>query len=196
MKHALGSVRGRALLLVIGVMLLAFAAAGCGGSKAPSVASLGTTSAGTATSTSGAGAAKASQSSFATCMTSHGFAATIGSAANASSGTISIAGVMFNGVDPNSPQFQSAMQACHTLLPGGGPPALTPAQQAEQAKALASFAACMRKHGVASFPDPNGQGKFPFGSLQQLNMSSTLFQTANKACESLLSKGAGRIRFG
>lgn len=25
-----------------------------------------------------------------------------------------------NGVDPNSPQFKSAMQTCHKLLPGGG----------------------------------------------------------------------------
>jgi hypothetical protein len=26
-----------------------------------------------------------------------------------------------NGLDPHSPQFQKAMQACHSLLPGGGP---------------------------------------------------------------------------
>jgi hypothetical protein len=28
---------------------------------------------------------------------------------------------MITGVNPNSPQFQSAMQACRSLMPGGGP---------------------------------------------------------------------------
>lgn len=29
--------------------------------------------------------------------------------------------IRFKGVDPSSPQFQSAQQACHSVLPGGGP---------------------------------------------------------------------------
>ena len=29
----------------------------------------------------------------------------------------------FTGIDPNTPQFQKAMQACRSLLPGGGPQA-------------------------------------------------------------------------
>jgi hypothetical protein len=30
-------------------------------------------------------------------------------------------GFLITGVDPNSPQFQSAQQACQSLMPGGGP---------------------------------------------------------------------------
>ena len=70
-------------------------------------------------------------------------------------------GVMITGdIGPSSPQFQSAQRACAKFLPGGGPPQLTPAQKAERARALAALAACMRKHGVSKFPDPNGQGGF------------------------------------
>jgi hypothetical protein len=98
-------------------------------------------------------------------------------------------------VDPSSPQFQAAMQACRRFLPGGGPPALTPAQQAEHAKALASFAACMRKKGVASFPDPDGQGRLPFGALSKLDQSAPLFSTAYKACQTFLPKFGPQITF-
>jgi len=129
-------------------------------------------------------------------MTSHGFAASLGSADSAGSRTLSVFGVQFNGVDPSSPQFQSAMQACHTFLPGGGPPALTPAEQAEHAKGMANFAGCMRKHGVPSFPDPNGQGMFSPDSLEQLDPSSPLFQSAYKTCLSLMPKVGPRLAFG
>jgi hypothetical protein len=181
------------LIFVIGLTLLAFVAAGCGGSKSPAVASLGTTSSAGATST---GTPKASTNAFASCMTSHGFTPYLGSAADAGSRTLSVFGVQFNGVDPSSLQFQSAMQACRTFLPGGGPPTLTPAQQAAHAKGMASFAGCMRKNGVPSFPDPNGSGMFSPSSLEQLNPSSPLFQTAYKACLSLMPKVGPRLSFG
>jgi hypothetical protein len=197
MKHKLGPADIRALMFVTGLVLLAFVAAGCGGSKSPAVASLATTaSAGTTTTTSGAGTTKASPNAFASCMTAHGFAPYLGSAANAGSRTLSVFGVQFNGVDPSSPQFQSAMQACRKLLPGGGPPTLTPAEQAEHAKGMADFAGCMRKHGVPSFPDPNGQGMFSPDALEQLDPSSPVFQTAYKACLSLMPKVGPRIQFG
>ena len=95
-------------------------------------------------------------------------------------------------VDPSSAQFQSALQACRKFLPGGGPPALTPAQQAEHAKAMASFAACMRKHGVPSFPDPNGQGMFSPESIKGLDPTSPLFQSAFKVVRSLCKARSGR----
>ena len=130
-KHA------RMLTFVTGMTGLAFVAAGCGGSKSPAVASLETTSSAATTST---GTTTASPNAFATCMTSHGFAASLGSAANAGSRTLSVFGVQFNGVDPSSPQFQSALQQCRKFLPGGGPLTLTPAQQAAHAKGMANFA--------------------------------------------------------
>jgi hypothetical protein len=132
---------------------------------------------------------KPSQAAFALCLSSHGFAASVGSAANANGRTLNIFGVGVTGnVDPSSPQFQRAMQACRKFLPGGGPPALTPAQQAEAAKANLAFAVCMRQNGVPSFPDPNGQGFFPVASLSGLDPNSPLVQTAFKACESLEPK--------
>jgi hypothetical protein len=196
-KHKPGLADARALILVIGLALLAFVAAGCGASKSPAVVSLATTaSGGTTTTTFGAGTTKASPNAFASCMTTHGFTPYLGSAANAGSRTLSVFGVQFSGVDPGSPQFQSAMQACRKFLPGGGPPTLTPAQQAAHAKWMASFASCMRKKGVPSFPDPNGQGMFSPAALEQLDPSSPVFQTAYKACLSLMPKVGPRLAFG
>lgn len=196
-RHTLGTAGARARGIVAGAALLAIAAAGCGGAKTPSVASLGTTSsAGFTTSTPGAGTTVAGPNAFVSCMGAHGFTGSLGSAASAGSRTLSIAGVQFGGVDPSSPQFQAALQACRKLLPGGGPPELTPAQEADHAKAMASFAACMRKNGVPSFPDPNGQGMFSPATLAQLEPGSPVFQSAYKACLSLMPKIGPRLQFG
>jgi hypothetical protein len=178
-----------------GVVALALLAAGCGGSKAPTVASLGATSStGAGTTTS---AAAPSREAFAACLSSHGFQAAPGSAGAAPDNALSVDGVVVAGhVDPSSPQFRAAMQACRKLLPGGGPPALTPAQEAEHAKAMASFAACMRKRGVPRFPDPNGQGMFSLGSIKGLDPATPLFQSAFKVCAPLQGNAGPRIDFG
>jgi hypothetical protein len=185
------TVRALAVAALVAVALLG---EGCGGSKAPSVASLVTTSTAETTTTS---AAKPGRAAFASCLSSHGFQASVGSAAATGSRALSVFGVAIAGnVDPSSAQFQSALQACRKFLPGGGPPALTPAQQAEHAKAMASFAACMRKHGVPSFPDPNGQGVFPPDTIKGLDPSAPLFQSAFKVCTPLQGKVGPRIDFG
>jgi hypothetical protein len=88
------------------------------------------------------------------------------------------------------------MQACRKYLPGGGPPALTPAQRAEAAKGMVAFASCMRKNGVSSFPDPTGQGTFPPGSLARLDPNTPVVHTAFKDCESLEPTVGPRIEFG
>ncbi len=56
------------------------------------------------------------------------------------------------GVNPQSPAFKSARQACFRLLPGGGPGAQHPTAQ-EVAQTL-KISRCMRRHGVPGFPDP------------------------------------------
>ena len=174
---------------------LALLAAGCGGSKSPSVASLATTTA-TAGATQRA-SAKPSREAFAACLTSHGFPASLGSSASAPKDALSIVGVIVRGhVDPTSPQFRAAMQACRRFLPGGGPPAMTPAQQAEHAKAMASFAACMRKHGVPSFPDPDGQGMFSPGTMEKLDPTAPRFRSAFKVCAPLQGTTGPRIELG
>jgi len=170
---------------------LVFAAAGCGGSKGPTVASLGTTT----TAGQQATSARPSAASLATCLTSHGIAAAVGSGAGGSSGShITIAGVTVTGnADPGSPQFQAAVQACRKFLPGGGPPQLTPAQQAAASKAMLRFAECMRAHGLPNFPDPNSDGRFPLSGLRGVGPSSPLAASAFKKCESLQPKVGPRI---
>jgi hypothetical protein len=88
------------------------------------------------------------------------------------------------------------VQACRKYLPGGGPPSLTPAQQAVAAKAMASFASCMRKQGVPNFPDPKSNGTFSIDGLTQLDMGTPRFQAAFKTCQSLEPKVGPRIVFG
>jgi hypothetical protein len=54
-------------------------------------------------------------------------------------------------INPFSPAFKRAQQACQRLLPG----ALSPGQASAQDTAkLLALARCMRAHGVTGFPDP------------------------------------------
>jgi hypothetical protein len=131
-----------------------------------------------------------------TCLRAHGFQASFGSAATAGGTTVSIFGVVIPGANPSSPQFQAALNACRKDLPGGGPPALTPAQQAEAAKAMSRFAACMRSHRVPGFPDPNSKGYFPPGAIKNVDPGSPLVIRAFRSCVSLQPKVGPHIEFG
>jgi hypothetical protein len=53
----------------------------------------------------------------------------------------------------------------------------------------AKFSACMRKHGVTNFPDPNGQGLIQFGSGMGIDPNSPTFKSARSACDKLLPNG-------
>ena len=126
-------------------------------------------------------------------MTSHGFTASVGSAGSAGNNVLSIVGVVIPNADPSSPQFQAAMQSCRQYLPGGGPPSLTPAQQAEWNSAMARFATCMRKHGAPNFPTPQ-LGKPP--ARNGIDLGSPLVRSAFKSCQSLEPTFGPRIRIG
>jgi hypothetical protein len=180
----------------VGVAGIALLAASCGSSNASSVASLPSSTGTTKTASPGKSAA-ASKAALVTCLRSHGLQASLGSASG-TGGTrvVSLFGVAITGADPASPKFQAALSACRKYLPGGGPPKLTPAQQAEHAKAMARFAACMRAHGVPNFPDPNGTGFFPPASLEKLDPASPQLTTAFRRCESLEPKFGPRIQLG
>jgi hypothetical protein len=88
-------------------------------------------------------------------------------------------------VDPNSPQFQQATEACRSLSPqqqnGGEAPS------AEQQEQLLKFVKCMRKNGVPDFPDPTTGGGVIVGS--GIDPNSPQFQSAMQACQSLLPAG-------
>ena len=53
----------------------------------------------------------------------------------------------------------------------------------------AKFSACMRKHGVTNFPDPNGQGVITIHSGMGIDPGSPAFQSARTACAKLLPNG-------
>jgi len=105
-----------------------------------------------------------------------------------------------SGIDPRSPAFQSAQNACSKLMPGGGPGrgSASGSRKAE----MVQLAKCMRKHGLSTFPDPTATPPSPgaglgiaFGSpgsfiaVPQSMMQSPAFNQAAAACN---FPGAGR----
>ena len=63
-------------------------------------------------------------------------------------------------------------------------------QSTNTQKALA-YSRCMRSHGVSKFPDPVNGGVIPKVSLQQLGVTGSQFQAAQRACQDLLPAGTG-----
>jgi hypothetical protein len=61
---------------------------------------------------------------------------------------------------------------------------------------MAAFAGCMRKHGVPSFPDPDGAGRFPLASITALDPGTPVFQAAFKRCTPLQGATGPRLEFG
>ena len=87
-------------------------------------------------------------------------------------------------LDPSSPQYKSAHEACGKDLPTLGPqtPAETTAAIAEAVK----YAECMRSHGEPDFPDPNGQGVIQIKNATGiLDPGSPQYERAQTACQSL-----------
>jgi hypothetical protein len=96
------------------------------------------------------------------------------------------AGAFTHGnLDPNSPQFRAASQACHSLQPAGtnlstaDNSALSPQRQAQ----LLAFARCVRSHGIPNFADPTAHGLAPPAGIDP---NSPAFQAAFQACRRLL----------
>jgi hypothetical protein len=53
----------------------------------------------------------------------------------------------------------------------------------------AKFSACMRKHGVPNYPDPNSQGVITIHSGMGIDPGSPSFQSARTVCAKLLPNG-------
>jgi hypothetical protein len=107
---------------------------------------------------------------YARCMRSHGVSNFPDP--DSSGGT-----VLPQGVDPNSPQFTAAQQACQSKLRSGQS---TPPPQDRQK--LLAYAACMRSHGVPDFPDPSSDGPLVIDP-NQLDPNSPQFKAADQACK-------------
>jgi hypothetical protein len=176
----------RSALAAAALLLIVLGLAACGGIAAPGVASLGSPSASPSPSSGGSSGSRSNDAlAFARCMRQHGIT---NFPDPGSRGDLTITGG--SGLDPNSPQFQSAQNACRSLLPNGGQP--DPQQAAAFQQAALKFAQCMRAHGIANFPDPNFSG----GSIAlrlpgSINPNSPQFTAAQQACQSLLPRPDG-----
>jgi len=162
---------------LIGVGLLA---AACGGPAGPGVANAGPTS-----SASPSGSAHGSALAYSRCMRAHGITKFPDPDSNGNLGLNAGPGT---GIDPNSPQYKAADQACKHLMP-----APNPSQAAQDRPALLRYARCMRAHGVTDFPDPN-----PGGGIQttaspgsDLDPNNPIYKAANNACKHY-QPGGGR----
>ncbi len=152
----------RAGLLAVALAGVALLAVGCGGGGTPAAAG-----------------SKAYRKAlvFAQCMRSHG-APTFPDPT--SQGTF-----IASRFDINSPQDSSALQACSNLLPPGAIQ-VPVAQQREILSQSLAFAACMRSHGIANFPDPTVQdGAVGFSFGPDVDSRSPQFQSAQQACRRL-----------
>ena len=96
---------------------------------------------------------------------------------------------------PAGPQYQSASRACGHLLPSQP---LTAAQKQEHVSQALKFAACMRSHGVPSFPDPTivqGGTAVGLNPPRGVDWNSPQFQAAVQACRKL-EPGMARLMTG
>ena len=180
------------IVVLLGVCVLV---AGCGGgSSGQSVASLGTTTTTTVSSAAPSGSKPNPVDSalgFAQCMRTHGEPGFPEPVFHGRSANIDI--TPSSGVDPNSPQFTAAENACKHLLPNNGAPlkgsggqTITPADQDDYLKG----AACMRSHGVPNFPDPTFQNNtVTFRASSAIDTNSSEFKSALAICEKLIPAG-------
>jgi hypothetical protein len=84
------------------------------------------------------------------------------------------------GVDPNTPQFTAASAACARLSP-----VMTPADDRQDLSLMLRLVACMRAHGVPSFPDPATADGGVQLTLTPGITSSPHYQSALRACRSV-----------
>jgi hypothetical protein len=54
-----------------------------------------------------------------------------------------------------------------------------------------AFSQCMRSHGLTNFPDPASNGSIPKETAQQLGVSNSQYDAAQRACAHLLPNSGG-----
>jgi hypothetical protein len=155
--------RAGALAVTTAAAAVLLAACSAGGSPAASSSAAGTT-------------AYQKAAAFAQCMRSHG----------APSWPDPNSQGVFVMNPANHTRFNapaSARAACKHLLPRGGTKIPQPQTQ-QQINATLKFAACMRSHGVPTFPDPNPGGGFSLAGTS-INVGSPRFQAAQETCNKI-----------
>jgi hypothetical protein len=168
---------------------LALFAAGCGGSSGPGVAGVASTTDSTTTAASSGGSPSSSgtlakQEAYAKCMRSHGITDFPDPTPDSSGGGgFDINGSPGSDLNPNLPRYQAADTACKPLLPSGG---VSRPVGAVQEQAWLKWAACIRSHGIPTFPDPSfAGGGVKLASGSGVKPNSPQFAAAQKACTRL-----------
>jgi hypothetical protein len=159
-----------------GMVVVALVAGGCAGkSSGAGVASVGSAANKPAPASTG-NSEKNAGLAYSRCMRSHGVPKFPDP--NADGGISFSAG---SGVDPNSPQFKTADQACASQRPHLN---LTPAQQNKMRAANIKYAQCVRSHGIADYPDPKADGGVQIQITPGSDLAPTnpAFQAADRAC--------------
>ena len=157
--------------LAVALAALALGVAGCGGSSDSPGSDPGASGAG--------GSDSASLVRYVQCMREHG----VPSFPDPVNGRLQLQVTKGGALDPASPQFQAAQQACKSLEPPGlqaGSP-----QSNQQQDQMLKFASCMRSNGVPNFPDPQN-GRL---TITGVDPNSPQFQAAMQACRKLLPGG-------
>ncbi len=80
-----------------------------------------------------------------------------------------------------------------TTGPGGPSNAGGPVSSQAASSKLVAFSHCMRSHGVPDFPDPASRGGVPKVSPQQVGVSDSRFQLAQRACAQLLQPSQAQV---
>lgn len=78
----------------------------------------------------------------------------------------------------------ATVAASTTSTEGSSSPNSSPVEYARE-QALA-YSHCMRSAGVSSYPDPNSNGNLAKGNAQSLDVSTSQYQAAERACGQLL----------
>jgi hypothetical protein len=206
-RTAVPRVKRRARLLVATAALVGLALAASACSSDPSTPGVAGADSGSPRTTSGSAsnqgvstptpAQAAAALAYSECMRSHGVPNFPDPNSN---GMIQIQGGSnsSNGLDPNSPAFQTASKDCQSKQPQP-----TKSQQAQALANALKQAQCMRNHGIKDFPDPQSSGgritmKIQGGAGSDLNPDDPLFQQAQAACMpgAPIAKGSGNTTSG
>ena len=154
-------------------LLAAALLAGCGGTSGAGIAQISTSTTSTSSTHS---SGKPNFLAFARCVRSRGEPSFPDPT---SSGQLQL-----GNVNPNSPVFQAAENACKSLI--GGEIAPKPIQTPQAQASVLKMAACMRSHGVPTFPDG------PITRSSGIDENSPAFQRAFQTCKKYMT-GVGQV---
>jgi hypothetical protein len=84
--------------------------------------------------------------------------------------------------------------ACSGSASSGGSGGSPSSGGSTSSSSAVAYSACMRSNGALSFPDPDSSGQLPKVGAQQLGVSPSQLQAAQRACRHLLPNTGGSFR--